>query len=128
MLRLHNPALFGKLLWPTFVVKGQSFYVSTSGEEEFSGPQNPGASGLELDEWSQNHYHLFDIFEHDVPLIEKQGEEEFDEHHEDFVRAWEITKQLAHVWATALREKFPGEEFIVVATKMSGPDHPVFPS
>jgi hypothetical protein len=121
MLRLSNPVRFEKLLWPSFIAKGRSFYVSTSREEEFSGPEVPDDNGLELDEWSQNHFHIFDVFEHDVPLIEKDGEEEFDESHEDFIRAWEITKKLVHVWAAALSEQFPNVEFIVVATRMSGP-------
>jgi hypothetical protein len=122
MLRPRDPALFAELLWPKFIASGRSFYVSTPGGTDHTPPEGADDFALESDEWCQNHIHLLhEIFHLDVPYIEKPDGEALDQYHEDFVRAWEIAKELAHLWAEALLESFPGEEFVVVATKLDAP-------
>src|ERR1043166_7388894 len=117
MLRITSPTEFSALLWPKFVCAGSHYYIRINDGDRLD--DFPGASPCELEsrEWNQNHYHLFSLLDHDIPVLEKDGEEYLQNDHDDFVQAWSITKNLADIWAAKLSVDFPGVSFVVVATR-----------
>jgi hypothetical protein len=121
MIRITSPIDFNALLWPKFVCAGSHYYIALAKGDHIE--DSPGTSTYELEsrEWSQNHYHLFGVLDHDIPLLEKDGEEYFQDDHEDFAQIWAMTKKLADIWALKLSVDFQGVSFVVVATRKSDP-------
>jgi hypothetical protein len=121
MLRIEDPVGFRKLLCPDFVCVGSHYCVQFDPAEMAQDLPHASAYELESHEWTQNHYHLFDFIGHDIPLVGQDPDEMLQDDHEDFVQAWMIAKRMADVWAMKLRVCFPGVDFAVVVTRMSGP-------
>jgi hypothetical protein len=105
-------------LWPDFVALDGCVYVKF---QVAASPNKPDGS---LTEWELfvNHTHIFDEFRtkayEEVP-VDQSGSElteveaRYDQNHPEFLRAKQLGETMARMWATKLKQDFPGERFRV---------------
>lgn len=67
-----------------------------------------------------NHVHILDEIENDAEL---DLEPWYDFDHPDFAKAWELAKELVDYYKKILKQKYPTQQFELLATKF---DNPIF--
>ena len=113
-----------QVFWPDFIEQSGCVFAAFHGE---AGPA--GSDTKTAWECFINHTHVMDEFVNNATFQHRENiskeldeiEEIYDESHPDFVRACELGKTMARMWAIKLKADFPNEQFRVYYTQYDNP-------